>query len=82
MQKIKIHLQELREEIIIEENKIIKSKTFDQYYFHLHSMQFIYHLVMDFLKPADNLSRSNRALLIRVANEIEYNIINSPGPKK
>ena len=81
-QKIKVHLKELREEIIIEENKIIESKTFDQYYFHLHSMQFIYHLVLDFFKPSDNLSRSNRALLIRVATEIEYNIINSPEPKK
>lgn len=82
MQQIKVHLKELREEIIFEENKIIESKTFDQYYFHLHSQQFIYHLVMDFLEPSDNLSRLNRALLIRVVTEIEYNIINSPEPKK
>ena len=79
-QKINAHLKEIRKEIIIEEEKIIKSKTFDQYYFHLHSQQYIYHLIMNFLKPSEHLSRSNRAFLIRVAAEIEYNIINSQGP--
>ncbi len=79
-QKINAHLKEIRKEIIIEEEKIIESKTFDQYYFHLHSQQFIYHLIMDFLKPSEYLSKSNRAFLIRIAAEIEYNIINSPGP--
>ncbi|RLC54144.1 MAG: hypothetical protein DRH89_09830 [Candidatus Cloacimonadota bacterium] len=79
-QKINAHLKEIRKEIIIEEEKIIESKTFDQYYFHLHSQQFIYQLIMDFLKPSEYLSKSNRAFLIRIAAEIEYNIINSPGP--
>ncbi len=80
IQKINSHLKEIRKEIIVEEEKIIESKTFDQYFFHLHSQQFIYQLIMDFLKPSEHLSRSNRAFLIRVAAEIEYNIINSPGP--
>ena len=80
IQKINSHLKEIRKEIIAEEEKIMESKTFDQYYFHLHSQQFIYQLIMDFLKPSENLSKSNRAFLIRVAAEIEYNIINSPGP--
>jgi len=79
-QKINAHLKEIRKEIIIEEEKIIESKTFDQYYFHLHSQQFIYHLVMNLLKPSEHLSRSNRAFLIRVTAEIEYNIVNSQGP--
>ena len=78
-QKINAHLKEIRKEIIIEEEKIIESKTFDQYYFHLHSQQFIYHLIMNFLKLSEHLSRSNRAFLIRVAAEIEYNILNSRG---
>ncbi len=77
--KINSHLKEIRKEIIVEEEKIIKSKTFDQYYFHLHSQQFIYHLIMDFLKLSEHLSRSNRAFLIRVAAEIEYSIVNSQG---
>ncbi|MEA2097311.1 MAG: hypothetical protein U9P73_11565 [Candidatus Cloacimonadota bacterium] len=76
-QKINAHLKEIRKEIIIEEEKIIESKTFDQYYFHLHSQQFIYHLIMNFLKLSEHLSRSNRAFLIRVTAEIEYNIVNS-----
>ena len=80
IQKINSHLKDIRKEIIIEEEKIIESKTFDQYYFHLHSQQFIYHLIIDFLKPSKHLSKSNRAFLIRVAAEIEYNIINSEGP--
>ena len=80
IQRINAHLKDIRKEIIIEEEKIIESKTFDQYYFHLHSQQFIYHLIMDFLKPSEHLSRSNRAFLIRVAAEIEYNILNSQGP--
>ncbi|MCD6176589.1 MAG: hypothetical protein J7K29_01990 [Candidatus Cloacimonetes bacterium] len=80
--KINTHLKDIRKEIIIEEEKIIESKTFDQYYFHLHSQHFIYHLLMDFLKPSEHLSKLNRAFLIRVAAEIEYNIINSPEPEK
>lgn len=80
--RINAHLSDLREGIIDEEKKIIESKTFNQYYFHLHSQQFIYHLVMDFLKLSDNLSRLNRAFLIRVVSEIEYNIINSKLPKE
>lgn len=78
-QKINAHLKDIRKEIIIEEEIIIESKTFDQYFFHLHSQQFIYTLVIDFLKPSEHLSRSNRAFLIRVAAEIEYNVINSQG---
>lgn len=81
-QRINAHLKEIRKEIITEEEKIIESKTFDQYYFHLHSQQFIYHLIMNFLKLSEHLSRSNRAFLIRVAAEIEYNIINSEEPIK
>ena len=80
--KINTHLKDIRKEIIIEEEKIIESKTFDQYFFHLHSQQFIYQLVLNFLKPSDHLSRSNRAFLIRVAAEIEYNIINTEVPTK
>ncbi len=82
MRRINAHLKEIRKDIIIEEEKIIESKTFNKYYFHLHSQQFIYHLVMDFLKPSDNISKSNRAFLIRVTAEIEYNIINSKLPKE
>ncbi len=81
-QKINSHLKDIRKEIITEEEKIMESKTFDQYYFHLHSQQFIYHLIIDFLKPSEHLSKINRAFLIRVAAEIEYNIINSEGPTK
>ncbi len=81
-QKINTHLKDIRKEIIIEEEKIIESKTFDQYFFHLHSQQFIYQLVLNFLKPSDHLSRTNRAFLIRVAAEIEYNIINTEVPTK
>jgi hypothetical protein len=77
-QKINAHLKEIRKEIIIEEEIIIEGKTFDQYYFHLHSQQFIYQLVMVFLQPSEHLSKTNRAFLLRVAAEIEYNIINSP----
>ena len=79
-QRINSHLKDIRKEIIVEEEKIMESKTFDQYYFHIHSKQFIYHLIMDFIKPSEHLSRSNRAFLLRVAAEIEYNIINSEGP--
>ena len=75
-------MKDIRKEIIIEEEKIIEIKTFDQYFFHLHSQQFIYQLVLNFLKPSDHLSRSNRAFLIRVAAEIEYNIINTEVPTK
>ena len=82
IQKINSHLKEIRKEIIAEEEKIMESKTFDQYYFHLHSQQFIYHLIMDFLKPSEHLSKSNRAFLIRIAAEIEYNIVNSQGPNE
>ncbi|MCK5051708.1 MAG: hypothetical protein KAS53_08300 [Candidatus Cloacimonetes bacterium] len=82
IRKINAHLKDIRKGIFIEEEKIIESKTFDQYYFHLHSQQFIYQLVLNFLKPSDHLSRSNRAFLIRVAAEIEYNIINSEVPTK
>ena len=81
-QKINTHLKDIRKEIIIEEETIIESKIFDQYFFHLHSQQFIYQLVLNFLKPSDHLSRSNRAFLIRVAAEIEYNIINTEVPTK
>lgn len=81
-QKINAHLRDIRKEIIIEEEIIIESKTFDQYYFHLHSQQFIYQLVLNFLILSDHLSSSNRALLLRVTAEIEYNIINSQGPKE
>ncbi len=80
MKRINRHLIDIRKEIIVEEKRIMESKTFDQYYFHLHSQQFIYQLVMDFLHPSKHLSRTNRAFLIRVASEIEYNIINSQGP--
>ena len=80
MQRINAHLKDLGKEIIAEEEIIIENKTFDQYYFHLHSQQFIYHLIMDFLKPSEHLSKTNRVFLIRVAAEIEYNIINSEGP--
>ena len=79
IQKINSHLKDIRKEIIAEEEKIMENKTFDQYYLHLHSQQFIYHLIMDFLKPSEHLSKSNRAFLIRIAAEIEYNIINSEG---
>ncbi len=79
MQRINSHLKEIRKEIIAEEEKIMENKTFDQYYLHLHSQQFIYHLIIDFLKPSEHLSKSNRAFLIRIAAEIEYNIINSEG---
>ncbi|MDP8201647.1 MAG: hypothetical protein P9M11_05850 [Candidatus Tenebribacter burtonii] len=82
IQKINNHLKEIRKEIIIQEEMIIESKTFDQYFFHLHSQQFIYQLVLNFLKPSDYLSRLNRAFIIRVASEIEYNILNSPEPAK
>jgi len=82
MKKISRHLINLREEIIIEEEKIMESKTFDQYYFHLHSQHYIYQLVSAFLHPSQHLSRDNRAFLIRVASEIEYNIINSEGQQK
>ena len=78
-QKINDHLKDIRKEIINEEEIIIESKTFNQYYFHLHSQQFIYQLVLNFLIPSNHLSSSNRAFLLRVAAEIEYNIINSPG---
>ncbi len=81
-QRINAHLNSLSKGIIDEEKKIIESETFNKYYFHLHSQQFIYHLVMDFLKPSANLSRLNRAFLIRVTAEIEYNIINSKLPKE
>ena len=81
-QKINNHLKDIRKEIIIEEETIIESKTFDQYFFHLHSQHFIYQLILNFLKPSDHLSRSNRAFLIRVAAEIEYNIINTEVPTK
>ncbi len=81
-QKINNHLKDIRKEIIIEEEKIIESNTFDQYFFHLHSQQFIYQLVLNFLKLSDHLSWSNRAFLIRVAAEIEYNIINTEVPTK
>ena len=82
IQKINTHLKDIRKEIIAEEEKIMESKTFDQYYFHLHSQQFIYQLIMDFLKPSEHLSKSNRAFLIRIAAEIEYSIINSEEPIK
>ena len=80
IQKINSHLKDIRKEIISEEEKIMESKTFDQYFFHLHSQQFIYNLITDYLKPSEHLSRSNRAFLIRIAAEIEYNIINSEEP--
>lgn len=79
LKKINKHLIDIRKEILIEEKKIMESKTFDPYYFHLHSQQFIYHLLIDFLHPSRHLSRKNRVFLIRVASEIEYNIINSRG---
>ena len=78
--KISKYLIDLRKEIIFEEEKIMKSKTFDQYHFHLHSQHFMYQLVISFLHPSQYLSRTNRAFLIRVASEIEYSIINSKGP--
>ncbi|MCF7859503.1 MAG: hypothetical protein K9N07_09335 [Candidatus Cloacimonetes bacterium] len=78
--QINVHLHEIGKQIIEKEKFIIQSKTFDQYYFHLHSQQFIYNLVLNFLKPADKLSADNRAFLIRVAAEVEYNILNSPEP--
>jgi hypothetical protein len=78
--KINKYLIDLRKGIILEEEKIMESKTFDQYYFHLHSQHFMYQLVISFLHPSQHLSRNNRAFLIRVASEIEYSIINSKGP--
>lgn len=81
IKKISDHLKEIRKEILNEEEKIMESKTFDQFYFHLHSQQFIYQLVLNFMKPSQYLSKQNRAFLIRVASEIEYNILNSEGPK-
>jgi len=82
MQRINKNLNELGKEIIAAEGKIIESRTFDQYYFHLHSQQFMYHLLLDFLRPSENLSKTNRAFLVRIAAEIEHNIINSEGPVK
>ena len=80
MQRINKHLNELGKEIIMVEGKIIESRTFDQYYFHLHSQQFIYHLLLDFLRPSESLSKANRAFLVRIAAEIEHNITNSGEP--
>ena len=82
IQKINSYLKDIRKEIIAEEEKIMENKTFDQYYLHLHSQQYIYHLIIDFLKPSEHLSKSNRAFLIRIAAEIEYNIVNSQGPNE
>lgn len=82
MQRINAHLKDIREEIITEEEKIMESKTFDQYYFHLHSQQFIYKLIIDFMQPFEHLSKKNRAFIIRIAAEIEYNITNSQGATK
>jgi len=76
------HIKELRQEILDEEEKIMQSKTFDQYFFHLHSQQFMYQLVLDFMKDAEYLSKENRAFLIRVASEIEYNILSSEEQNK
>ena len=82
MQRINSHLKDIRKEIITEEEKIMESKTFDQYYFHLHSQQFIYQLIMDFMQPFEHLSKKNRAFIIRIAAEIEYKITNSQGATK
>lgn len=75
--RVNEHLIELRKEILAEEEQIVQSKTFDQYFFHLHSQQFIYQLVLDYMRAAQHLSKENRAFLIRVASEIEYNILSS-----
>ena len=82
MQRINSHLKDIRKEIITEEEKIMESKTFDQYYFHLHSQQFIYQIIMDFMQPFEHLSKKNRAFIIRIAAEIEYKITNSQGATK
>ncbi|MDP8268746.1 MAG: hypothetical protein P9L97_08470 [Candidatus Tenebribacter davisii] len=80
--RINSYLIKLLKDIVKEEEAIMETRTFTQHYFHLHSQQFMYQLVISFLKPSDYLSKENRAFLIRVISEIEYNISNSPDPVK
>jgi len=80
--RINSYLIKILKDIVKEEEAIMETRTFTQHYFHLHSQQFMYQLVISFLKPSDYLSKENRAFLIRVISEIEYNISNSPDPVK
>ncbi len=65
----------LRIKIIKTENRIIQNKTFSKLYLSLHSENFIYSLLLDFLEPAAKLSVKNRKFLINVAENIKNEFI-------
>lgn len=65
------HVVDLQKKILQEEKGIIESKTFNKYFFNLHSQHFLYQLLLDFMEPADKLSRDNRDYLLKMTRELE-----------
>lgn len=57
--------------ILIEENKIVESGTFNKYYLSLHTENYIYSLLRDFIDQQEKLSPKNRKYLLSITRDIE-----------
>lgn len=68
---MKFAINELQKKIIVQEKGIVESKTFNKYFFNLHTQHLMYQLSLNFAEPSDKLSRENRFYLLQVIREIQ-----------
>ena len=68
---MKFAINELQKKIIVQEKGIVESKTFNKYFFNLHTQHLMYQLSLNFAEPSDKLSCKNRFYLLQVIREIQ-----------
>ena len=63
--------------IMKEEKDIIESRSLTLNYLRLHSFHFLFSLLLDFIEPGLNLSKTNRDYLVRVTKSIDVSLQHS-----
>jgi len=61
----------IRKEIMSQEKIIMKSDSISRKYFELHSRNFLYSLLLDYIKISDLLSKENRNYLAEIVRSLE-----------
>ncbi|MCF7793237.1 MAG: hypothetical protein K9N09_05435 [Candidatus Cloacimonetes bacterium] len=80
--RIKKHILETQKKIFTEEAAVLESKTFNKYFFNLHSQHFMYQLMMDYLEPSEKLSKENRDFLITMVQAVEDDLMEGKPPQE
>ena len=64
-------INEIRQSMMIEEKKIMKDEKFTKKYFALHSANYLYTLLIDFMKVNNYLTPQNREYLTNIVRSVE-----------